>query len=254
MPLPKPEPFFLPGKSNTIIIFIHGFTASPSEVLPTAVLLNQQDGLSVSGPLLPGHGTTPESLNQTTWEMWYEGLRSEYLSREQQYTSIFVAGLSMGALLAIYAGINLPGLNGVIAINAPIFTQYPVPTALAPLIEKCFPYIRKKKGLPVIEQERRGRWAYDVFPVKAFRSLYKLRNRVIRDIEQLRIPLLVFQALKDESVKAKSAGFLIRRAKNALVCYKELPESYHVATMGQEKELIASTIIKFVRKYEKQEE
>ncbi|NLG33128.1 MAG: hypothetical protein GX550_06375 [Syntrophomonadaceae bacterium] len=251
---PRADPFFLPGKSNTIIIFIHGFTASPSEVLPTALLLNQHGGLSVSGPLLPGHGTTPESLNQTTWEMWYEALKSEYLFRQQQYSSIFVAGLSMGALLAIYAGINLRGLKGVIAINAPIFIQYPVQTALAPLIEKYSPYIRKKKGLPIIEQERIGRWAYDVLPVKAFRSLRKLRNLVIKDIEQLRIPFLVLQALKDESVKAKSAGFLIRRAKNALVCYKELPESYHVATMGQEKELIAGTIIKFVRRYEKQEE
>jgi hypothetical protein len=40
------------------ILLLHGFTATTAEVRPLAKLLHQ-DGYTVSGPLLPGFGTTP---------------------------------------------------------------------------------------------------------------------------------------------------------------------------------------------------
>ena len=54
------EPF-LSGSNNIAMLFIHGFTASPSEIYPVAKLVHQATGITVSGVLLPGHGSIPAS-------------------------------------------------------------------------------------------------------------------------------------------------------------------------------------------------
>jgi len=63
-------PFDLPGGEKAALL-IHGFTATPFEVRKLGGVLNRT-GLRVVGPLLPGHGQTPEALNKTRWQDWYE--------------------------------------------------------------------------------------------------------------------------------------------------------------------------------------
>ena len=55
--------FFWKG-GETGVLLLHGLTATTAEVRPLAKrLLNE--GYTVSGMLLPGHGTTPENLSHT---------------------------------------------------------------------------------------------------------------------------------------------------------------------------------------------
>ena len=74
---PQAQPFFLKGSQETALLFIHGFTASPSELYPTAQLIYDLCGYTLSGPLLPGHGSNPCSLNKSSWEEWYNAVRKE---------------------------------------------------------------------------------------------------------------------------------------------------------------------------------
>jgi carboxylesterase len=69
-----PSPFLLEGGSTGILL-IHGFTGSPPEMLLVGDYLNERD-LTVSGPLLPGHGTTVEDLDTRTWEDWTSHVES----------------------------------------------------------------------------------------------------------------------------------------------------------------------------------
>jgi pimeloyl-ACP methyl ester carboxylesterase len=54
---------------NCALLFIHGFTAITVEVrsIANAFYLN---GFTVSGPLLPGHGLSPQDLNRKNWQDW----------------------------------------------------------------------------------------------------------------------------------------------------------------------------------------
>src|SRR4051812_26008702 len=65
---PGAEAFFLPG-GPTGVLLTHGFTSSPAEVRPLGIYLAEQ-GYTVYGPLLAGHGTAPEDLRTTTWQQW----------------------------------------------------------------------------------------------------------------------------------------------------------------------------------------
>jgi carboxylesterase len=241
---PQAEPVFLRGDQDTALLFIHGFTASPSELLPTARLIHERCGCTVSLPLLPGHGSTPRFLNQTSWEQWYAAVEKELSFLVESYKRVFIGGLSMGALLALHAATLVPELKGAIAINAPIFNHSPILTAASPLIRCIKPFYPKKDRLRLRELEEQGRFAYDVIPVKAFQSVTRLRNLVMQEIDAIKPPVLLVQSLQDGSVHPRSAYYLQEKIAGSRLL--ELPDSDHIATMGSEKDKLALTITEFI--------
>ncbi|GAA0649403.1 hypothetical protein GCM10009535_29230 [Streptomyces thermocarboxydovorans] len=63
------EPYHHQG-GETAVLLCHGFTGPPASLRPWAAHLAGQ-GLTVSLPLLPGHGTRWEDLRVTGWQDWY---------------------------------------------------------------------------------------------------------------------------------------------------------------------------------------
>ena len=243
---PQAESFLLTGPTDTACLFIHGFTASPSEVYPVARLIYEKTGYSASGPLLPGHGCTPREMNQTCWQDWFNRVEQEIDYLHRKHKRVFVVGLSMGGLLSLHAASLKKGLTGVIVINTPIFTKSPRLMALAPVLRFLRPYHPKRIDQAAKELAAMGRFAYPVMPVKAFLSMHKLRETVLPEIPQLNLPILVFQSSQDESVDPRSASYIKDKAVQSPVNLIELNNSGHIATMGQEKILIVEEIIKFI--------
>lgn len=244
---PKARPFMLSGNNDTAVLFIHGFTASPSEVYPTAVILHEISGYTVSGLLLPGHGCSADAMNRSSWGEWFESVEQAIRSLQQDHARVWAAGLSMGGLLAIHAGVNCLGLQGVISINAPVLIKKPIFKRLAPLLQIVKPYWPKGNMEVIRQLEQQGRYAYDCTPVGAFCSMMELRDIVVREICELNLPLLLMQAAEDESVKTKSAAYLAQKAARTSPKILNLPHSGHVATMGPEKQLIAQEMADFMK-------
>ncbi len=242
----KAKSFFIAGSSQQALLLLHGFTASPSEVRPTAEILNSCNGCSISSILLPGHGTTPEDLNAVCWQDWYQAVEEELKTLLASYQQVFIGGLSMGGLLALHAGVNLPGLAGVIAMNAPIYYHYAVIPILSNLAGMMTPYYRKTGLSKIRKLEEQGRFAYRVMPLKAFQSMNHLRKIVMQEVNELKIPALILQALQDESVHPRSAEFLFEKIQSQSSRLISLPYATHIATMGPAKETIAQEIAKFM--------
>lgn len=238
--------FLLTGSGETACLFIHGFTASPSEVYPVAQLVNAKTGYTVSGPLLPGHGCSPQEMNQTCWEDWYERINQEIRYLKKRHGRIFVIGLSMGGLLSLHSASANNDIDGVVAINTPIYTISPRLMSLVPLMRyfrSCYP---KKQEDHMMELTRQGRFAYDVMPLKALRSMHLLRDRVIKELPELELPILLMQSRWDETVDLRSARFIKDKAHRAPVKLVELENSGHIATMGPDTGIIAEEITEFV--------
>jgi len=178
------------------------------------------------------------------WEDWFAAVEHEINSLKERYQQLYVAGLSMGALLSLYAAILIPGLKGVIAINAPIFNCSPLLTTVSPLFRYFKPYYPKRDRLRMRELEEQGRFAYDVIPVKAYLSLNKLRNLVLQKVDTIKLPVLLIQSMQDKTVQPRSAYYLQEKIADSRLL--ELPYSDHIATMGKEKDKIAQAIIEFI--------
>jgi len=246
---PRAEPFYIQaGSQEKAVLLIHGFTASPSEMYPLAVALQERLDCTVSGVLLPGHGSHPRFLNRTTWRDWYRTVQDELEHLLSHYEQVYAVGLSMGGLLAIHAGLHITQLSGVVSINAPIINRFwAAGLALAPALQWVLPYFPKPSWPG--RSKLLHRFAYDVYPMRASRSLLELRQLVKKEVSQLTTPILLIQSQKDESVDPRSLEWLAEQITNAPQDTMRLENSGHIATMGPEGELLADKVVQFIQTY-----
>lgn len=214
---------------------------------PLAALLHERLDCTVSGILLPGHGSHPRFLNRTAWTDWFNTVQDEIQYLHSSHDRVDVVGLSMGGLLAIYAGVHIPYLQSIITINAPIISRFRL-IVLAHLLQWVFPHFPKPKQTRAYLQGK-DRFAYKVYPLKALSSMLKLRELVKGEIAQLTTPILIIQSQQDESVDPRSLDWLTQHIINAPQVMR-LERSEHIATMGPELEIIADRVITFLQAHE----
>src|SRR5713101_4272285 len=103
------------------VLLVHGITGSPSEMKPLVRKLAAQ-GFSVACPQLAGHCSTLKELKQTRWTDWYKSLERAMERLAEDCDTIFVSGLSMGALLALKLAANHPDrVQAVATLSATFF-------------------------------------------------------------------------------------------------------------------------------------
>jgi len=210
---------------------------------PLALAIREKMDSTVSGILLPGHGSHPGFLNRTTWQEWFKAVEGELAYLLEHFEQVYAVGLSMGGLLAMRAGICLPQLSGVVSINAPIINRFWV-TNLAPVLQRIFLHFPKpKRQRPYLQGK--NRFAYHVYPLKALSSMLELQQLVKKEIAKLTVPILLIQSQQDESVHPRSLEWLSERIK-APQHVMRLEKSGHIATMGPEQELLAGRVVQFI--------
>ena len=112
------EEFFFQGGKQGIVL-VHGYTGAPGEMRLLGEYLHQQ-GLTVLGVRLAGHGTTPQDLNETKWQDWYKAVSDGVYRLQAGCDRVSIVGLSMGGLLTIKAAAELPVAKAAI-LAAPIY-------------------------------------------------------------------------------------------------------------------------------------
>src|SRR2546427_13051496 len=98
-------------------LLIHGFAGTPPEMRGLGEFLAAR-GYDVIGPLLAGHGLTPEAMALTRWPDWAASAELAYETLRQDCTEVFVAGQSLGGTLALHLAATNPAVKGVVAIGA----------------------------------------------------------------------------------------------------------------------------------------
>jgi len=105
--------YWLPGGSQGVLL-IHGLTGTPAEMRGVAREFNRA-GFTVYAIQLAGHCGTVEELVATRWQDWYQSVIDGAERLRQQVSTLFVAGLSMGAVLALKYASDYPSrVNGVL--------------------------------------------------------------------------------------------------------------------------------------------
>src|SRR6201995_2476938 len=114
--LPGAEPFSHQGGATGVLL-CHGFTGRPQSPRPWAGFLAEA-GLSLSLPLLPGHGTSWQEMNRTTSDDWYATAEEALGALRARCDEVFVMGLSMGGCLALrLAETHGRDVRGLVLVN-----------------------------------------------------------------------------------------------------------------------------------------
>jgi len=130
------RPFYKKGigeKGKTGILLIHGFTVTPANFRGFADAL-ASDGYTVSLPLLPGHGGTPDELLEVTWQDWLAEVVKAYDALRAECSEVFVAGISLGGALALQLATQRRDMKKLFLLAPAV---YPIPllkVAIATLV------------------------------------------------------------------------------------------------------------------------
>ena len=258
LPQKQNEPFSLgPEDAEKACLIIHGFTGIAGEVRGLGESLAVQ-GIRTLGIALAGHSGDPEDLARSTRKDWIASTE-EGLAELGQHKEVFVAGLSMGGVLALLLAANHPErIAGVIAMSTPTRIARSWMVGMArPFIKWFYPYKPLDLRNPMIQQIYLNslNWHTEnpsidfsdpqvVAEIKQIRlsipavhELAQLLATCRASLKQVYCPLLVIHSKGDKTVNAACAHELMKLAVNAQPgTLRWLEESDHVITLGPERE------------------
>jgi carboxylesterase len=227
------------------VVLSHGFTGVPGSMRAWADYLAAA-GYAVRLPLLPGHGGTWQQANKSKWPQWYGAIEAAYGDLVTRCDQVFAFGLSMGGTLVTRLAEQHPEVAGLVLVN-PSYGTDRFDARFARYISWAItsrPSIGgdiKKPG--VVEP------ANDRTPIKAFVSLQNLWRVTLADLGQVRAPILLLRSREDHVVEPKSAQLLQAGATATTVREVILEDSYHVATLDNDAELIFKSSVDFLTEH-----
>lgn len=230
------DSIFHPGNEIGVLL-IHGFTATPVEVEKLAGFFIKK-GLTVSAPLLPGHGTSPYDLNTKKYQDWTACVEETYSRLRASCRKVIVCGESMGAVLSLYLAQKHVEISALCLFSTALlvgrlryakYIKY-----FKPLMDKNLP----EDGLP---------WqGYTVYPTRAAHEFYKLTRLVEKSLASITSPTILFQGKYDQTIDVKNIDFIFRRISSPVKQKIMMGSSGHVMLLDQEVDIIKQKIESFL--------
>jgi carboxylesterase len=226
------------GKNAHIgVLLVHGFTGSPPSMRPWAEFLHSK-GYTVRVPLLPGHGTKVEDLNKTKWEEWPAKITFELSD------TIFLVGLSMGGGTVLnVAEANNESITGLILVNPMIYVKG-IPVELAFVLSR-FQKLRTSVG-DDIKRPGITEWGYDALPTRGIFQLLKMLRVTRRNLGKITVPVQLFHSVEDHTLPVANTEIILSEIGSTMKTRIELVNSYHVATLDYDQELIFQNSLTFI--------
>lgn len=223
---------------------IHGYTGSPQEMRLIADYLNDR-GFTISAPLLPGHGTRPEDLNRVKWRDWTATVERSLQDLRSRCDPVFVAGLSLGAVLTLHLAANHPELPGAVVYSPALLLTNRFARLLP--IGKYFVRMIPKPPDDYTNPAARGRsWSYSQYPTFGAHEAGKLIGEVRRLLPKVAVPLLIVYSKLDQDVRPESAQIVYDRVASNDKELVMLSNSGHALTVDTEWELAAEQTLRFI--------
>lgn len=263
----QPHAFHYAG-GPTAVLLIHGLTGTPAELKLVAKGLARA-GYSVYGVQLAGHCGSEADLTATGWKDWLASALDAFDRIRQHHDSVFVGGLSMGALLALmvashraeraagcllysptmfYDGWSVPRgsvlLHGAILLGLGRFFRF----------RENYPYGIKDDRLrarvqAAMESGRSEEAGLLHMPGRSLAQLLYLIRDLKPRLPGLRLPALILHAREDDVTSIRNASYLAARLGGNVEKIL-LENSYHMITLDQERELVIDHSVGFLRRTE----
>ena len=228
------------------IIFVHGFTGSPISMRPWADYFHHR-GYSVSVPLLPGHGTTPGDLNLVKWQQWPAKVEEELEWMHSQGMKVFIFGLSMGGGTTLNVCLkHSSSIAGIVLVNPMMHVKF-VPHQLAWVISR-FQKMRDSVG-DDIKKPGVTEHGYDSLPAVGVYQLLKMLSYTRKRLHDVTVPLLLFHSKEDHTLPVSNTEIIMKGVSSIPKQRIELVNSYHVATLDYDQDIIFENSLLFVETY-----
>lgn len=250
---PQIDPIYKKGKKDAAVLLIHGFTGTPDAMRPLANHLHGL-GFTVSAPLLDGHGTTKENLARSNAETWYQSSRQAFLTLQEQHSKVFVAGLSLGGVLALKLAQEYPQvIHGLSCLATPIhlhtWVRMAMPFVRYTPLKYLYSY-QKKARLDVKDPlVVKNYWHVKEMPVNCIQSLMDLQEEVRNGLTKVISPTLIIHSRYDSTAPYESMNYICKHISAPVTETITLENSYHLITVDYEKDRVSEKTGEFFSRF-----
>lgn len=250
--IPGAEPFFL--RAGPVgCLCLHGITSSPDEVRWFGEHLHNQ-GITVFGPRATGHGVHHTHLLTTRWQDWYLAALDGYHLLRKECEQIYVAGLSMGGLLALLLAAN-ERVDGLIVMASPLMLE----SRLLPfvqLIKRVRPFLHLPDQTDFPERLRAeraargedptGRIRYEQWATQAIAELRDLIDTVQAHLHAVTAPALLMYSTADQTVNYSNMAVLQSKLGSTHIETETFHRSGHILTQDHDHEAVFERAARFI--------
>jgi carboxylesterase len=258
------------SQEQDAVLLIHGLSGNPLEMQYLARRLRSA-GFATSVPQLAGYGYCGRSdpFAVGTWRDWRSQVAEHFETLASAHRSVCVAGLCIGAVLALDLAARRPGRVAALSLLSTTLAydgwSLPWYRFLAPLglytpLRYCYSY-RERHPFGVknallrkwIEREMSETTTSIAgaarLPMTAVYQAKRLIGHVRRAMPAVTAPALVVHAVEDDVASVRSAQFVADNIGSSQVELVLLRDSYHMVTLDNEKDRVAEDTVRFFRSH-----
>jgi carboxylesterase len=248
------------------VLLLHGLQSSPAELQPIAKRLHQA-GYTVHVPHIRGygfmHGDTPRSV--THWQDWHGHALNEFRALKQQYSTVSVGGLCIGATLSLSIAAELGDEVSALTLLATTlkydgwsipwyrflrYIGYYSPFRYIYSYREREPFGLKNKQLRKwIAREMSHKDSSIVGASKLNLPAIQEAERMIKSVKlslhRVTAPAIIIHAEEDDVASPNNAHYVAKHLGSKSVETIILHNSYHMITVDNDREQVASETIRF---------
>jgi carboxylesterase len=261
---------FIERKGSVGILLVHGLTGTPTEMKQFGKVIARQ-GFTVACPELAGHCATIEALTATQWYDWYLSIEKAFDALKEECEHVFVAGLSMGALIALLlAAKKGKTVAGIILLSTTFFydgwNMSKLKNALLPLVlytplkyfmqwEETSPYGIKDERVRAMvcailenkDHQAADKIGYFKTPATVILESVRLIKAAKKALKNVVSPTLIVHATEDDMASIKNAYYTQAHISSETVETFFIDDTYHVLTLDKRKDDVARRTAQFCK-------
>jgi carboxylesterase len=231
------------GTGRRGVLLLHGFAGTPPELRRLGEHL-ASNGYRCRGPVLAGHGTTPQDLGASSHTDWMASAQRELDILAADCDEVMVAGQSMGGTLALHLAATDLRVAAVATLAAAVWLSG-LAVRVMPVARHVVRWHQAGDDIDlydpagVEELHSHGRR-----PMSSIHQFTRLIAQVRDELAAIRAPVLLMHGGRDRTIHPDNAVEIERR----LVCSAEVarvtfPRSGHGMSVDIDREQINAAVL-----------
>ena len=212
-----------------------------------------REGYPSLGIRLAGHATRPEDMIRSRYTDWIASVEDGYHILCGVTNRIYLAGLSMGGVLAMLMSTRLE-VAGVLAMSTLYRIPYGYPVWLIKLLSKFVPYQPKSSGEPGATWFDKEAYAnhvsYPQNPVRSGAELKSLLREMRAALPRVDVPVLLIHSRNDTYVLPENMDQIYADLGTPDKTRLYITESGHVVTRDAARVQVFEAASAFIHRIE----